>query len=126
LFTNNALCSKRKIEVNPSLNHGEPLEKISKSINEKDSSLLEIKDMLRPIYTNEDFTTFKNLIGEAFTNSYQVYKDLIRYESFHDKFLSELQTLILHSSPESGDYYCRRCLDLLEIKSSITSRAAHH
>ncbi|EOB11209.1 hypothetical protein NBO_1438g0001 [Nosema bombycis CQ1] len=105
LFLNNALCSKRKIEVNPSLNHGEPVEKISKSINEKDSSLLEIKDILKPICTSENFITFKNLIGEAFTNSYQVYKDLIRYESFHDEFLSELYTLILHSSPESGDYY---------------------
>ncbi|EOB14842.1 hypothetical protein NBO_13g0019 [Nosema bombycis CQ1] len=105
LFTNNALCSKRKIEVNPSLNHGEPLEKISKSINEKDSGLLEIKCILQSIYTNEDFIIFKNLIGEAFTNSYQVYKDLIRYESFHDEFLSELYTLILQSFPESGDYY---------------------
>ncbi|EOB12514.1 hypothetical protein NBO_419g0001 [Nosema bombycis CQ1] len=104
LFTNNALCSKRRIEVNPSLNHGEPLEKTAKSIIEEEFSPLEVKQIIQPIYTNKDFITFKILIGEAFTDSYQVYKDLQRYESFHVELLDDLYTLILNSSPESSDF----------------------
>ncbi|EOB12307.1 hypothetical protein NBO_467g0008 [Nosema bombycis CQ1] len=62
--------------------------------------------MIQPLYTHEEFITFKNLIKKTFTNSNKLFKDLMRYESFHDEFLDKLYELILQSTTEaSRDFY---------------------